>query len=103
MKGIVLIKIRTGEVELVVRDLFRIDAVVDAFMTFGPYDAVAIIEAENLNAIGNIVYNQIQPIPGITQTLTCLAVGAENNRGTKRIGARAKEAPTPSKLTFGGC
>ncbi len=83
MKGIVLIKIRTGEVELVVRDLFRVDAVIDAFMTFGPYDAVAIIETEDLNGIGDVVYNQIQPIPGVTQTLTCLAVEAEKTASHK--------------------
>lgn len=83
MKGIVLIKIRTGEVELVIRDLFRIDAVTDAFMTFGPYDAVAIIEAKDLNSVGHVVYNEIQPIPGVQQTLTCLAVGTEKTAAEK--------------------
>ena len=43
-------------------------------MTFGPYDAVAVVEAEDVNAIGRIMAGGIQPIPGVLETLTCLAV-----------------------------
>jgi DNA-binding Lrp family transcriptional regulator len=77
MKAFVLIKIRTGEVELVLRDLYRIPAVADAYMTFGPHDAIAMIEAEDLKQIGQIVYSEIQPIPGILQTLTLLAIESQ--------------------------
>ncbi len=78
MKAFVLIKIRTGEVHLVLRDLYRIQHVVNAYMTFGPHDAVALIEAESLKQIGQIVYTEIQPIPGVLQTLTLLAVEDPN-------------------------
>ena len=77
MKAFVLIKIRTGEVELVLRDLYRVKSVTDAYMTFGPHDAIAMIETENLNQIGNVVYSEIQPIPGVQQTLTLLAIERE--------------------------
>ncbi len=43
-------------------------------MTFGPYDAVAIIQADDVNHLGRILADAIQPIPGVTETLTCLAV-----------------------------
>jgi uncharacterized protein with GYD domain len=43
-------------------------------MTFGPYDAVAVIEAEDVNKMGTFLATAIQPIPGVTETLTCLAV-----------------------------
>jgi DNA-binding Lrp family transcriptional regulator len=74
MKAYVLIKIRAGEVKEVVRQLRRTDKIVEANMTFGPYDAVAVIEAPDISSIGNLIAGSIQPIPGVEQTLTCLAV-----------------------------
>ncbi len=73
MKAFVLIKIRTGDVGEVVRQMREIPSVVEAHMTFGPYDAVAIIDSLDLGMIGSLVASTIQPIPGVEQTLTCLA------------------------------
>jgi len=74
MKAYILINIRTGEIHQVVRQLRRVEGVRDAQMTFGPYDAVALVEANDLNKIGHILATSIQPIPGVERTLTCLAV-----------------------------
>ena len=74
MKAYILIKIRAGEVKEVVRQMRKIDRIVEANMTFGPYDAVAVIDAEDISSIGNLIASVIQPIPGVEQTLTCLAV-----------------------------
>jgi len=54
--------------------LRRTDKIVEANMTFGPYDAVAVIEAADINMIGNIIATSVQPIPGVEETMTCLAV-----------------------------
>jgi len=74
MKAYVLIKVRAGEVKEVVRQLRKTDQIVEANMTFGPYDAVAVINAPDITTIGNLIASAIQPIPGVEQTLTCLAV-----------------------------
>ena len=74
MKAYVLISIQTGTIREVVRQLHRVEGVLDAHMTFGPYDAVAVVEGEDVNAIGRIMASGIQPIPGVIETLTCLAV-----------------------------
>lgn len=74
MEAYVLIKIHTGEVHQVVRQLRRIEGVSKANMTFGPFDAVAIVEASDVAQLGKILTMGIQPIPGITETLTCLGV-----------------------------
>ena len=76
MKAYVLINVRTGEVREVMRQLRRVEGVAEATMTFGPYDAVAVVEAPDAGAIGRILTSGIQPIPGVTQTLTCLGVEA---------------------------
>jgi len=74
MKAYVLIKIRTGEVKQVVRQLRKAEGITEAHMTFGPYDAVAIIESTDLNGLGNLIASSVQPIPGVEETLTCIAV-----------------------------
>jgi DNA-binding Lrp family transcriptional regulator len=74
MKAYVLIKIRAGEVKNVVSQLRSIKGVMEAHVTFGPYDAVAVVEANDISALGTITASAIQPITGVEQTLTCLAV-----------------------------
>lgn len=74
MKAYVLIKIHAGEVKDVVRQLRKLDGVIEAHMTFGPYDAVAVVETQDITRLGAITASAIQPIPGVEQTLTCLAV-----------------------------
>jgi DNA-binding Lrp family transcriptional regulator len=74
MKAYVLIKIRAGELKDVVRQLQKLDSVIEAHMTFGPYDAVAVITAKDVGGLGTLIASSIQPIPGVEQTLTCIAV-----------------------------
>ena len=74
MKAYIMIKIRAGEVKEVVRQLRKVKGVIEAHMTFGPYDAVAVVETADIARLGSITASEIQPIPGVEQTLTCLAV-----------------------------
>jgi DNA-binding Lrp family transcriptional regulator len=74
MKAYVLIKIRTGEIQEVVRQLRKQEGVIEANMTFGPYDAVVIVQASDTRHLGKVLSMGIQPIPGVLETLTCLAV-----------------------------
>ena len=74
MKAFILIDIRTGEIPVVVRQVQQLEAVEEAYMTFGPYDAVAVVSADNIAHLGRIMSAVIQPIPGVLDTLTCIAV-----------------------------
>jgi DNA-binding Lrp family transcriptional regulator len=74
MKAYILINVRIGSIGEVIRHLRRVENVLEANMTFGPYDAVAIIRADDTNHLGCLMAEVVQPIPGITETLTCLAV-----------------------------
>lgn len=76
MKAYVLIKIRAGDTKDVVRRLRETPHVLEADMTFGPYDAVAIVEAEDVGRLGSLIVSSVQQMPGVEQTLTCLAVEA---------------------------
>lgn len=74
MKAYVLIHVRPGSVSEVVTNLRRLKGVLEAHMTFGPYDVVVVVQAEDINHLGRLIASQIQPIPGVLDTLTCMIV-----------------------------
>lgn len=77
MKAIVLIKFNTGDLKEAFNDLKRLRSVTEAHLTFGPYDAIAIVQAQNLQSLGQIVAREIQLIPGLVETCTCLMVDSD--------------------------
>jgi DNA-binding Lrp family transcriptional regulator len=74
MKAYILVNVRTGSIIEVMDNLRRVACVEEVNMTFGPYDVVAIVETEDIKALGSVIARDIQPIPGILETLTCLVV-----------------------------
>jgi len=74
MRAYVLIEVRPGIIREVAHQIRRLEGVRRADVTFGPYDVVVEIEVEDLAALGDLVDRQIQPIPGVQDTLTCLVV-----------------------------
>jgi DNA-binding Lrp family transcriptional regulator len=74
MKAYVMIKIHAGDVKEVVNRLRTLSSVKEAHMTFGPYDAVAEVETPDVATLGQVTALEIQTIPGVEQTLTCLTV-----------------------------
>ncbi len=75
MKAYVLIRTQTSETAEVVNMMRRVQGVTAADVTFGPFDAVAQVEAADLNSIGYIIVREIRTLPGVLDTVTCLAVG----------------------------
>jgi len=73
-KAFVLIETAVGRTKEVATALGQLDGVKSVDPVTGPYDVIAIIEAESLNDIGNIVTGKIHPTPGISRTVTCLAI-----------------------------
>ncbi len=74
MKAFILLTIRTGAIPEVVQNIRRLRGVTAVEMTFGPYDAIVTVEADSLAQIARLVNVEIQVIPGVEDTLTCLAV-----------------------------
>ena len=73
-KAFILIETVVGRTKEVITGLNNLAGVKSVDTVTGPYDVIAIIEAESLNEIGDIVTQQIHPIAGISRTVTCLAV-----------------------------
>lgn len=74
MKAYIMINVRNGQIMEVVKLLRTIPSVTEAHMTFGPYDVVTKVEVESMTQMGDLIAEEIQPIPGVLETLTCLAV-----------------------------
>ncbi len=74
MKAYVLVSSQTMDTADVVEMMRKVKGVVSAEMTFGPYDALAIAEASDLDALGHIIVREIRTPPGVLDTITCLAV-----------------------------
>ncbi len=73
-KAFILIETAVGRNKEIVQKLKLVKGVTSVDYVTGPYDIIAIIEAENLNDIGDIVTQDIHPISGINRTTTCLAL-----------------------------
>ena len=53
----------------------RIDGVTLAQAVTGPYEIIAVVEAEGLTEIGDIVTSKIAKIPGIDRWTVCVGIG----------------------------
>ena len=73
-KAFVLIETAVGRSKEVVTALSKLKGVNSVDTVTGPYDIIAVIHGETLNDIGDLVTEKIHPIPGISRTVTCLAI-----------------------------
>jgi DNA-binding Lrp family transcriptional regulator len=73
-KAFVLIETEVGKTRAVVTALQKLKGIASVDTVTGPYDIIAILQGENLNDIGDLVTGKIHPIPGISRTVTCLAI-----------------------------
>jgi len=74
MKAYVLVKTEMAMTAEALTLIRKAKGVVGAEVTFGPYDMVVQIEAENLEAIAKTIVWEIRTVPGIVDTMTCIAV-----------------------------
>ncbi|MEM3736563.1 MAG: Lrp/AsnC ligand binding domain-containing protein [Candidatus Bathyarchaeia archaeon] len=77
MRAYVLITTKPGTSEEVLRQIKttrEIKGVILADSVYGRFDAVVVIEAENLETITDIIYKVIEKYPNITHTETLLTL-----------------------------
>ncbi|MCX7619210.1 MAG: Lrp/AsnC ligand binding domain-containing protein [Acidimicrobiales bacterium] len=70
----VLIQTEVGKAAQVATEVRNITGVRSADDVTGPYDVIAVAEADNMDELGRMVVSRIQMIDGITRTLTCPVV-----------------------------
>jgi DNA-binding Lrp family transcriptional regulator len=74
VEAYILANVSAGALATSLGKLKALPNVKSAVAITGPYDLVAIVEAEDTNAIGRLVAKDIQSIEGITRTLTSIVI-----------------------------
>ena len=70
-RAYVLIKTRVGETSTVRSKLAANENIRIADVIIGPYDILALVEADDLNAIGTVVMRFVHEVGGVENTITC--------------------------------
>ena len=73
-KAFVLIETAVGKTKEVVASLKQVKGIKSVDTVTGPYDVIAVIEADTLSDIGDLITGKIHAINGISRTVTCLTV-----------------------------
>ena len=73
-RAYVLIETSIGKTRDVVTALRKVSGITSVDVVTGPYDVIAVVEAANLDAIGELVTRRVHNIPGVERTVTCLSV-----------------------------
>ncbi len=73
-RAFILMETAVGKNKEVVASLKQLKGIQSVDSVTGPYDVIAIVEAESLNDIGDLVTKKIHPVAGISRTVTCLAL-----------------------------
>jgi len=74
MKAYVLINASPGRALEVARKMQGQSGITAADAITGEYDVIAVCEASDVNAIGQLIVDKIQKIDSVFKTITCLAV-----------------------------
>ncbi|MDD4923507.1 MAG: Lrp/AsnC ligand binding domain-containing protein [Dehalococcoidales bacterium] len=73
-RAYVLVETAVGKTKTVVTSLKKMEGVKSVDTVTGPYDVIAIVEADTLNDVGDIITGRIHTVEGISRTVTCLVV-----------------------------
>ena len=73
-KAFILIETVVGKNREVVSYIQRLKGIKSAESVTGPYDVIAVIEADNITEIGDTITSKLHTIDGVARTVTCLVV-----------------------------
>ena len=76
-RAYILIEGAAGTVPSILKKLTTTAGVKTAHAVTGQYDLIALVEAEDVNAVGKISYSHIQMIEGVIRTFTCNVIDLE--------------------------
>ena len=74
VKAYVLIEANIGKTREVVEAIRRSKNGILIDVVTGPYDAIAVIQAETLNEIEDLVVSMLHTVTGVSRTVTCIAL-----------------------------
>ena len=73
-RAYILIETAAGETSTVSDALKEMPMMKAVDTVTGPFDIIAVVEADDLSSIGDLISDGMHSIPGIIKTVTCLSV-----------------------------
>ena len=74
-RAYLLVETAVGKTRDVAGTLRELNGIETVDVVTGPYDIIAVISAEDMSVVGNLVTESIHIVPGVVRTVTCVAVG----------------------------
>jgi DNA-binding Lrp family transcriptional regulator len=72
IKAFVLIVVDPASTSEVFEKLRAVDGISEVYQVMGPYDIVAVIDADNLTEVPSLISRHIRAVDGIESTTTCV-------------------------------
>ncbi len=73
-EAIVMMNVDIGKESEVFEKVLKIDNVKEAYMVYGIHDIVAVVEANSMDELRELITNRIRKIDGVKSTLTAIVV-----------------------------
>ena len=74
IQAYVLINVSEKDPRRLVEGLKEVESVTSVSVVTGPYDLIAIVEAEDLTTLSQVITQEIHPMEGIERTLSCIVL-----------------------------
>lgn len=74
VKAYILIEAEQGRTDDALRIIRGLPGVREADTVTGPFDLIALVEVEDINALGILVKNRFQSVTGVKRTVTCICI-----------------------------
>jgi len=78
MRAYVLIEASVGNAQIVYEGVQRLqpsqDRITSVDVVTGPFDVIALLEADDLDRLGQAITDSIQKVNGVQRTTTCLTL-----------------------------
>lgn len=74
ISAFIFIECTAGKAIQVAREIRQFSGVKYAHAATGPYDVIALVEAQDLQLMGDLVIKRIQSIPGVIRTQTNVVI-----------------------------
>jgi DNA-binding Lrp family transcriptional regulator len=71
VEAYVLVQTEVGAAADVADEIGALEGVLSAEAITGPYDVIARLQADSVDALGRLVVSRIQLVEGVARTLTC--------------------------------
>jgi DNA-binding Lrp family transcriptional regulator len=70
----IFVEVMQGKALGVCEEIAKIKGVKSARAVTGPYDVIVLVEAENVNVLGEFIVSRIQNVAGVVRTITNIIV-----------------------------